>query len=147
MSLLLQLTDDMKQAMKAQDKLKLSTIRLLISQLKNARIDSADDLTPDQELQILMNAAKKRKEAIEAYRSGNRPELLEKEQHELEIIQQYLPAPMSDAEFEKELDKIITAIDASGMKDLGKVMSEVMKMFKGRVDGKKAQQLVRSKLA
>lgn len=147
MSILAQLTEDMKQAMKAQDKVRLSTIRMLISQLKNEKIDSGKDLTPDEELQILLNAAKKRNEAIEAYKSGNRQDLLEKEQQELEIIQQYLPAQMSDEELEKEINKIIESTGASSMKDLGKVMSEAMKALKGRVDGKKVQQLVRSKLA
>ena len=147
MSILQQLTEDMKQALKAQDKLKLSTVRMLISQLKNERIDSGKDLTPDEELQILMNAAKKRKEAIEAYESAGRQDLLAKEQQELAIIQQYLPAQMSDEEVEKEIDNIIKASGATSMKDLGRVMSEAMKALKGRVDGKKVQQLVRSKLA
>lgn len=147
MSMLQQLTEDMKHAMKAQEKLRLSTIRMLISQLKNERIDSGRDLTPDEEIQVLMNAVKKRKEAIEAYRSGNRHDLLVKEQQELEIIQQYLPAQMSDAEIEQQINEIIQSTDASSLKDLGRVMSEAMKILKGRADGKKVQQLVREKLA
>jgi uncharacterized protein YqeY len=147
MSILQQLTEDMKQAMKAQEKLKLSTIRMLISKLKNEKIDSGKDLTPDEEVQILMNAAKKRKEAIEAYQKGNRQDLLEKEQQELEIIRQYLPAQMSDAEIQNQIDDIIQSTGASSIKDLGKVMSEAMKALKGRADGKKVQRLVREKLA
>lgn len=147
MSILEQLTEDMKQAMRAREKLKLSTIRMLISQLKNERIDSGTDLTPGEEIQVLMNAAKKRKEAIEAYRAGNRQDLLDKELQELEIIQQYLPAQMSEAEIEKQIDEIIRSTEASSLRDLGKVMSEAMKVLKGRVDGKKVQQLVREKLA
>lgn len=147
MSILLQLTEDMKQALKANDKLKLSTIRLLISQLKNVRIDSGKDLSPEEEISVLMNAAKKRKEAIEAYQSGHRPDLMEKEQQELEIIQQYLPVPMSDAEIEKAITEIMASTGASSLKDLGRVMSEAMKVLQGRVDGRKVQQLVRSKLA
>jgi len=147
MSLLQQLTEDMKQAMKAHDQLKLSTIRLLISQLKNERIDSGKDLTPDQELQALMNAAKKRKEAIEAYQQAHRPDLLEKEQQELEIIHQYLPAQLSDQEIVEKIDEIIRSTGASSLKDLGKVMAEAMTVLKGKADGKKVQQLVREKLA
>lgn len=147
MSILNQLTEDMKQAMKAREKLKLGTIRMLISELKNARIDSGKDLTPDDELQILTNAAKKRKEAIEAYQAANRQDLYEKEQQELEIIQQYLPEQMSGEEIDKKLDEIIESTGASGLKDLGRVMSEAMKVFKGRADGKKIQQIVREKLA
>lgn len=147
MSILQRLTEDMKQAMKAQDKLRLSTIRMLIAQLKNARIDSGEDLMPDEEIQVLMNATKKRKEAIEAYQAGNRQDLLEKEQQELEIIQQYLPAQMSDEEIDEKIDEIIESTGASSLKDLGKVMSEAMKVLKGRADGKKVQQLVKAKLA
>ncbi len=147
MSILQQLTEDMKQAMKAQDKLKLSTIRLLISQLKNAKIDLGKDLTPEQEISVLMNAAKKRKEAIEAYQTSNRQDLLEKEQQELVIIQQYLPEQMSDEELDRKITEIIVLTGASSLKDLGRVMSEAMKVLKGRADGKKVQQLVRTKLA
>ncbi len=147
MSLLEQLTTDMKQALKAQDKVKLSTIRMLISQLKNERIDSGGELTPDQELQVLMNAAKKRKEAIDAYQQANRLDLAEKEQQELAIIQQYLPAQLSDEQIAAKIDEIIVAVGASGLKDLGKVMAEAMKQLKGKADGKKVQQLVREKLA
>jgi len=147
MSVLQQLMEDMKKAMKAQDKIKLGTIRMVISQLKNARIDSGEDLTPEQEISILINAAKKRKEAIEAYQSGNRLDLMEKEQQELEIIQQYLPEQMSDDEIDKKIVEIIESTGASSLKDLGKVMSEVMKVMKGKADGKKVQQIVRAKLA
>jgi len=147
MSILNQLTEDMKQAMNAREKLKLGTIRMLIAQLKNARIDSGKDLTPDDELQILTNAAKKRKEAIEAFQAANRQDLYEKEQQELEIIQQYLPEQMSGEEVDEKLDEIIESTGASGLKDLGRVMSEAMKVFKGRADGKKIQQIVREKLA
>jgi len=147
MSILQQLIEDMKQAMKTQNKIGLSTIRMLIAQLKNARIDSGKDLTPDEELAVFMNAAKKRKEAIEAYQSGNRRDLLEKEQQELEIIQQYLPTQLSEEEIDKKIDEIIESTGASSIKDLGKVMSEAMKVLKGRADGKKVQQLVRTKLA
>ena len=147
MSILQQLIEDMKQAMKAQEKLKLSTIRLLISDLKKEKIDSGKDLTPDQEIKILMSAAKKRKEAIEAYQAGNRQDLVEKEQQELAIIHQYLPAQMSAQEIAKQIDEIIQSTGALSMKDLGKVMSEAMKILKGRADGKIVQQLVREKLA
>lgn len=147
MSILQQLIEDMKQAMKAQDKMKLNTVRLLISQLKNVRIDSGKELTPEEEIAVLMNAAKKRKESIEAFKAGNRQDLIDKEQQELEIIQQYLPAQISDDEIQKTITEIIAATGASSLKDVGKVMSEAMKVLKGRADGKKVQEFVRSKLA
>lgn len=147
MSILQQLIEDMKQAMKAQDKIKLSTVRLLISQLKNARIDSGKELTPEEEIAVLMNAAKRRKESIDAFKAGNRQDLIDREQQELVIIQQYLPAQISDEEIQKTITEIIAATGASSLKDVGKVMSEAMKVLKGRADGKKVQEFVRSKLA
>ncbi len=147
MSILQQLTEDMKQAMKAQEKLRLGTIRLLISELKKEKIDSGKDLTPDQEIKILLSAAKKRKEAIEAYQTGNRQDLVEREQQELAIIHQYLPAQMSEAEIAEQVEEIIKSTGASGLKDLGKVMSETMKVLKGKADGKIVQNLVKEKLA
>ena len=98
-------------------------------------------------LSFLMSAAKKRKESIEAYQAGNRQDLLEREQQELDIINKYLPQQMSDEDVEKAIDEIIGLTGATSSKDLGKVMSEAMKVLKGRADGKKVQNIVRSKLA
>lgn len=147
MSILQQITEDMKQALKAQDKVRLNTLRLLLSQLKNARIDSGKELTPEEEIAVLLNAAKKRKESIEAFEAGKRPDLAEREREELAIIQQYLPQQLSDAEVEQKVAEVIASIGATSMKDMGRVMAEVMKTLKGRVDGKKIQELVRAKLA
>lgn len=147
MTMLQKLTEDMKLALKAKDDLKLRTIRLLISELKKQKIDSGKELTEEQEIATLMSAAKKRKEAVEVYQSTDRTDLLEKEQQELEIINQYLPAQLSDQEIENEIDSIISSVGATSLKELGKVMGEAMKKLKGKADGKKVQQIVRNKLA
>ncbi len=147
MTMLQKLTEDMKSALKAKDDLKLRTIRLLISELKKQKIDSGHELTEEQEIATLMSAAKKRKEAVEVYQSTDRTDLLEKEQQELEIINQYLPAQLSDQEIENEIDSIISSVGATSLKELGKVMGEAMKKLKGKADGKKVQQIVRNKLA
>ncbi len=147
MSLMEKLMSELKNAMKEKDKIRVDTVRLLISQLKNARIEAGDDLTPDQELQVLMSAAKKRREAIQAYQSGGREDLLEQEQKELQIIEEFLPKQLSDEEIEKEVSAIIEQLGASSMKDLGRVMGEAMKKLKGKADGKKVQSIVRAKLA
>ncbi len=94
-----------------------------------------------------MTAAKRRKEAIQAYESGNRQDLLEIESQELEIINEYLPKQISDGDVEKEINEIIEATGASSMKDLGTVMAEAMQRLKGKADGKKVQTIVRSRLA
>ncbi|NOZ60340.1 MAG: GatB/YqeY domain-containing protein [Calditrichaeota bacterium] len=147
MSLIDQMMIELKNAMKEKNRTRVDTVRLLISQLKNARIDSGDALTPEQEMQVLMSAAKKRKEAIQAYQSGGREDLLEKEQAELRIIEEFLPEQLSDEEIEKEVVAAIEQVGATGVKDLGRVMGEAMKKLKGRADGKKVQAIVRSKLA
>jgi len=147
MSILSQLSNDVKTAMKAHDRMRVNTLRLLISQIKMAKIDSGEDLSADQELSILLTAAKRRKEVIQAYESGNRQDLREIESQELQIINEYLPKQVSDEEVEKEINEIIEATGASSMKDLGKVMADAMQRLKGKADGKKVQTIVRSKLA
>ena len=147
MSIMDKLMDQMKTAMKAHDKFRVNTLRLLISQLKNAKIEAGEDLTPEQELNVLLAAAKKRKEAIQAYESSGRQDLLDNEQKELEIINEFLPEQLSDEEIEKEVSEIIQQVGATSLKDLGKVMGEAMTRLKGKADGKKVQTIVRSKLA
>lgn len=147
MSQLEKITDDLKTAMKARDQFRVNTLRMIIAQMKNARIASQNDLTPEQELAVLMNAAKKRNEAIEIYEKTDRVDLLEKEQHELAIISEYLPEQMADEEINKVISEIIERTAAKSLKDMGKVMAEAMGILKGKADGKKVQQLVRRRLA
>ncbi|MBN2092015.1 GatB/YqeY domain-containing protein [candidate division KSB1 bacterium] len=141
-----QISDDIKLAMKSGDTFKRDTLRLIISQIKYAQIDKNADLNDDEVISILMNAAKKRQEAIDLYEKGNRPDLKLKEQQELDIISLYLPKKISDAELDAAISNIIKKVGAQTIKDLGKVMAEIMKDFKNQVDGKKAQELVRQKL-
>jgi len=147
MSLLQKISDDMKSSMKARDQFRVNTLRLVIAQLKNEQIDLRSELTPEQELSIVKNAAKKRKEAIEIYEKTNRNDLLEKEQKELSIISEYLPEQMSEEEIEKVVSETIEKLAATSLKEMGKVMAEAMKSLKGKADGKEVQQLVRRKLA
>ena len=146
MNIQTQLIQDMKTAMRAGDKVRLSTIRLLRAQLKDAQIAKGEDLVPEEEIDVLTSAAKKRKEAIKAYTDGARDELAEKERQELEIINSYLPEQLSETEVESKMTEIIERVGAVGLKDLGKVMREAMQEFKGRADGKLVQELARKKL-
>jgi len=146
MTLQQQLNEDLKSAMKAGDTRKRDTLRMVLSQMKYARIDNNRELTPDDELAVMMNAAKKRKEAIEMYQKGDRIDLLEKEQQELDIISAYLPKQLTDDEIATVVDEIIQKVGATTIKDMGKVMSAIMNELKGQVDGKKVQTLVRQKL-
>jgi len=146
MSIQSKLIEDMKSAMKSGDKQRVGTIRMVISQMKYLRIDKKADLSQDEEISVLLNAAKKRKEAIELYEKGNRQDLRDVEAQELEIISAYLPQQLSDDEVKKIVNKIIQDIGATNIKDMGKVMSIVMKELKGKADGRKVQELVRSEL-
>ncbi len=147
MSLLDKLTEDMKTAMKAGQKDRLSTIRLLRGYIKNASIDQRKELTEVEEIAILTSAAKKRKESIDAYSQAGRTDLVDKETAELEVIQEYLPKPLSDEEIENIVTAAITEVGAESMKDLGKVMPVAMRMAAGRADGKQVNAVVRQKLA
>ena len=147
MSLFEQLTQDMKSAMKAGDRNRLSTIRLLRGALKDKAIDKRRELTDEEELAVLVSAAKKRKESIKAYTEAGRDDLATKESAELDVIQNYLPQPLSQQELETIVNDIIAKTGAQTMQDIGKVMSAVMQEVKGRADGKAINALVRSRLS
>ena len=147
MSLLSRLTDDMKTAMKTGDKDRLSTIRLLRGQIKDAAINQQKELDEDEELAVLANAAKKRRESILAFENAGRNDLVEKESNELVVIQTYLPEQLGEKEIEKIVDSAIQEAGAQTIKDLGKVMPLVMAKVKGRADGKVVSQVVKSKLS
>lgn len=140
------LTDEMKSAMKSGDKIKLSTIRQLRAQMKDAQIAKGDELTEEEMMAVLNNAAKKRREAIKLYEQGGRDELAENEKAELAVIETYLPQQLSEAEISDIIDKAIAETGAAGPSDLGKVMGKIMGQVRGRADGKLVQQLVRTKL-
>ncbi|MBN1480966.1 GatB/YqeY domain-containing protein [candidate division KSB1 bacterium] len=147
MSLLEKLTQDMKTAMKAGEKDRLSTIRLLRGYIKDESINTRKELTESEEIAVLTKAAKKRKESIEAYAQAGREDLVAKEEAELKVIQSYLPQPLNPEEIEKIVDAAIKQVDAQTMQDLGKVMPVAIKMASGRADGKEINAIVRKKLA
>jgi hypothetical protein len=141
------LMDDLKVAMKDRDSVRTNTIRMVRAQMKDMQIAKGAPLTPDDEISVLNNAAKKRKEAIAVYEKSNRPDLLEKEKAELKIIAAYLPEQLSTAEVEDVVTKVIQEIGATTQKDLGKVMQGAMVHLKGKADGKLVQEVARKKLA
>lgn len=145
------ITDSIKkqiiETMKAKEEIKLSTLKLLSSALHNAEIEKQKDLTEEEELEIVRREAKKRKDAIEAYEKAGANDRADKEKKELEILQEYLPKEMDDADLEKIVDDAISATKASEMKDMGKVIGFVMGKVKGKADGKRVSEMVRSKLS
>ncbi len=142
-----QLLEDMKAAMKSGDKLRLETIRGLRAQLKNAEIEKGAPLTDEDVIQVLMRAAKKRKESIEQFKAVGREDRAQEEAEELKIIESYLPRQMDEAEIAALVEKVIAEVGATSPKDMGKVMGKIMPQVKGRADGKMVQQIVRQKLA
>lgn len=142
-----QLKSDMKDAMRAKDKERLTTVRMLISSLKNMAIDLKRDLTEDDILDVLSTEAKRRREAAEQYREGDRDELAEKEEAELAVIEEYLPKALTDDEVGEMIDAIIEKVGATSRADMGKVMGAIMPQVKGRFDGSRVKDLVMDKLS
>ena len=147
MTLSEQISDDIKKSMKSGEKLKLETLRTVRAQMiEMTKRGTGTVLTPEEEISALLAAAKKRKEAIDIYRQAGREDLASQEEKELAIINSYLPKQMSREEAETIIIGIISQSGASSMKDIGKVMSPVMKELKGKIDGKVVQEIVKQKL-
>ncbi|MDT8443842.1 MAG: GatB/YqeY domain-containing protein [Desulfuromonadales bacterium] len=140
------LLEAMKVAMKAKDSLRLSTIRMARTALKNAEIEARHELDEAAAIKILSTLVKQRREAADAYRQ-TRPELAEKEELELAVLQEFLPAQLSEAELETLVTKAIAESGAGSMKDMGAVMKLVTPQTTGRADGKLVSELVRKQLA
>jgi uncharacterized protein len=150
MSLKEQIGEDIKTAMKAKDKLRLQTVRgikkAILDKEVELRPQGQDSLTPEQEIELLSQQAKQRRDSIEQFTNAGRDDLAEQESQELAIIETYLPEQVSDEEVARVIDELIASSGATTMKDLGKVMGPAMKQLKGKADGKKIQELVKSKL-
>ncbi|PZV00278.1 MAG: glutamyl-tRNA amidotransferase [Leptolyngbya sp.] len=151
MSLKDRISDDIKTAMKAKDKVRLETVRsikkVILEKESLVRPSGQDELTADQELEVLTQLAKQRKDSVEQYKNAGRDELAAQEAQELAIIEEYLPQQLSDAEVEAVIDDLIAQTGAASPKDMGKVMGPAMQQLKGRADGGKVQALVKAKLA
>lgn len=133
---------DLTEAMKAQQKERLSTLRMLQSAIKNEQINAGHELSDEEAMTVIRKAVKQRQDSIEQYTKGNRPELAEKEQAEMELLKAYLPPELTDDELQNGVVDIIEALGATSKKDMGRVMKEATTRYKGRVDGKKLQEIV-----
>ncbi len=147
MSLRERLTDEMKGAMKAHDDLKLSTIRLIRSAVKNREIDVKHELDDQGISEVIASLVKQRKESIRLFQQAGRTDLVEKEEKELAVLLGFLPEQLSRPELEGLVTKIITECGAQGIKDMGKVMKALAPHIAGRADGKTVADVVREKLA
>lgn len=148
MSLKHQIEEDIKTAMRAKDKNELSALRAIKSLILLAETEKghSGEMLPETELKLLTKAANQRREALDIYRQQNRPDLAEKEEAELKVVERYLPKPLTEEEMRAELQKIIAQTGAAGAKDMGKVMGAASKSMAGKADGKALADMVKSLL-
>lgn len=143
--------EDLKKAMKSRDADRLRVLRSLKAKLLEKEISERSEgkaeLTDEQSVEVLMKAAKQRKESIDQFRKGDREELAEKEEQELEVIETYLPKMLNDEEIRAEVRKQIEATGASGMSEMGKVMGVMMAKLKGKADGSDVSRIVKEELS
>jgi uncharacterized protein YqeY len=146
-SLIARLEDELKQAMVARDQERRDALRLILSSLRSAEKELQRPLHDDEELQVLQRERKRRLEAAEAFRGAGREEQALGEERELAVLEEFMPAPMSEDELEEIIDDAIAEVGATSIRDLGRVMADVMPQVSGRADGSVVSQLVREKLA
>ncbi|AZR73166.1 glutamyl-tRNA amidotransferase [Anoxybacter fermentans] len=142
-----ELLEDMKIAMKQKDKERLSVIRMARAAIKNVEIDKRKDLTDEEVIEILAKEVKSRRDAITEYEKAGRDDVVQKLQQEIEILSKYLPRQLTREELEVLVNEVVAQVNATSLKDMGKVMGAIMPKVKGRADGKLVNQLVREKLS
>ena len=147
MSLIAEIEEDLAEAMRERDAERRDALRLILASLRSAEKELMRPLSDDEELQVLQRERKKRVEAAEAFRAAGRKEQAEKEEDELDILEDYMPEPLSEDEIEEIVDNVIAEVGATNVRDLGRVMADVMPQVAGRADGSAVSQLVREKLA
>jgi uncharacterized protein YqeY len=142
-----QLTQDLKDAMRQGDELKKNTIRYIRSAIKNMEIDVGHDLSDQEVMAVLVKQAKQRRDSMEQFQQGNRPDLVEQEEKELVLIETYLPQPLSDEEIKTRAQAVITELGVTDMKGMGQVMGRLSKEMQGVADGKRISEIVRALLS
>ena len=141
------LVEEMKQAMRSGDKLRLSTIRMIRTALKNREIETRKKLDEDEIFRVIQGMVRRGEESVEQFRAGGRMDLVEKETKEMEILKSYLPQSLSQEEILAVIDQSIQENQASSLKDIGKVMKSVMSKLGGKADGKLVNQWVKERLS
>ena len=147
MSVIADIESELKEARLARDNQRRDALALLLSALRSAQKELQRELSEDESLQVLQRERKKRSEAMEAYDAAGREEQADREEFELDVIEEFMPEPLSEDEVEEIVDDVIAEVGATSMADLGRVMADVMPQVSGRADGSTVSQLVREKLA
>jgi uncharacterized protein YqeY len=146
-TLITEIEGELTDAMRARERVRTDALRLILAALRAAEKELGRELKEDEELQVLQRERKRRAEAAEAFRSAGREEQAEKEEDELEVIEEFMPEPLGENELERIVDDAIAETGATSLRDLGRVMADVMPQVAGRADGSAVSQLVREKLA
>jgi uncharacterized protein len=146
-SLILRMEEELKAARLARDADRRDALSLILNALRNAEKELERPLSDDEELQVLQRERKRRAEAADAFREGGREEQAEDEEYELEVLEEFMPEPLSEDELEEIIDDVISEVGATSIRDLGRVMAGVMHQVSGRADGSTVNQLVKEKLA
>ena len=147
MSLIARIESELKAARLARDEDRRDALALILNELRSAQKELERALSDEEELQVLQRERKRRLEAAEAFRSGGREQQAEGEEYELEVLEEFMPEPLSEEEIEEIIDDVISEVGATSIRDLGRVMAGVMHQVSGRADGSTVSQLVREKLA
>jgi uncharacterized protein YqeY len=146
-TLIERIQEEVKDAMRERDNQRRDALRLILSSLQSAEKELQRPLTEQEELQVLQRERKRRVEAEEAFRSAGREEQADAEDFELEVLEEFMPEPLGEEELEEIIDDAIAENGATSLRDLGRVMADVMPQVAGRADGSEVSQLVREKLA
>ena len=147
MSLVARIEDELRDAMRARDDARRDALRLILSSLRSAEKELQRPLHDDEELQVLQPERKRRREAADAFREGGREEQAAAEERELAVLEAFMPEPLSEEELEQIVDDVIAEVGATSLRDIGRVMADVMPQVSGRADGSQVSQLGGDKLA
>jgi len=147
MSRIAQIEEELREARLARDAERRDALSLILSSLRSAEKELQRPLSEDEELQVLQRERKKRAEAAEAFEAAGREEQADREEYELEVLEEFMPEPLSEDDLEEIVDDVIAEVGATSLRDLGRVMADVMPQVSGRADGSQVSQLVREKLA
>jgi uncharacterized protein len=139
--------EGLKRAMKERDGVRLSVHRMLLTAIKNKEVEKIGTITEDEFFSLIKTSVKQHVESIESFKKGQRQELVEKEEKELEILKEFLPSQLTEEDINREIESAIEATEAKSQKDMGKVIKSIMGKFPGRVDGKLLSEMVLKRLS
>jgi uncharacterized protein len=139
--------EGLKKALKGRDSIRLSVFRMLLTAVKNKEVEKIGSLTDEEFVALVKTSVKQHLESIESFKKGQRMELAEKEEKELEVLKEFLPSQLTEEEMAQEIEQAVTALEATGQKDLGKVIKSIMGKHPGRIDGKTLSGMVLKRLS